>query len=158
MGLGSIHMENTFPITGGLYILFCTLDESTRMQIGRLGTFDFKRGCYAYIGSAHGHGGLAARLDRHLRRPSDKRAHWHIDHFLSRAQIRVAAWAVNNHLSECGWSRSLACFGRRWPPHFGASDCRCAGHLIELEGQITIERITASIPEELHFRQLGMKA
>jgi Uri superfamily endonuclease len=151
-------MENTFPIRSGLYILFCKLDEPCSIQIGKLGTFDFRSEFYAYVGSAYGPGGLAARLDRHLRKPSEKRTHWHIDHFLAKARPWGAAWVVDNRLNECEWSRSLEGIGRRWPPHFGASDCRCSGHLIEFEGQITIERIIASIPERLHFRQLGVKA
>lgn len=158
MGLKAHTMENTFPITSGLYILFCKLNEPCSMQIGRLGTFDFRTGFYAYVGSAYGPGGLAARLDRHLRKPSEKRTHWHIDHFLARAQPWGAAWAVDNRLNECEWARSLATVGRRWPPHFGASDCRCAGHLIEFEAQTNIQRLIASISERLHIIQLGMNA
>ncbi|MGD2058244.1 MAG: GIY-YIG nuclease family protein, partial [Anaerolineales bacterium] len=127
------HFE--FPARRGLYVLICAIDDPVTLDIGRLGRLSFAAGSYAYVGSARGPGGLAARLNRHLRPPEQKQTHWHIDYLLARAQLQCAAWAVEPHSSECEWSDSLADLGARWPRRFGASDCRCEGHMIGLDPQ-----------------------
>ncbi|HHO76762.1 MAG TPA: DUF123 domain-containing protein [Deltaproteobacteria bacterium] len=44
------------------------LARSTMIQVGKLGSFIFPAGHYAYIGSAFGSGGLHARIQRHIRK------------------------------------------------------------------------------------------
>lgn len=82
-----------------------------------------------YEGSALGPGGLAARLQRHLR--VEKRLFWHIDHLLTHA--RVVTWIVNDsgRRLECAWARTLLSTSgvQVTAPQFGASDCHCATHL-----------------------------
>lgn len=115
---------------GGLYALVCLLPRPARVSVGRLGEVSFPAGWYVYVGSARGPGGLAARVGRHLR--AEKRAHWHVDHLLARAQVREAWGCPGATSSECAWARALAHLprARRWPQGFGASDCRCLGHLV----------------------------
>lgn len=123
----------------GTYALLVRLDRSQLIRVGRLGEFVFPAGWYVYVGSAHGPGGLAARLTRHRRRAADgKRLRWHVDYLLERAHL-VEVWsrdgrpsALSEQRLECEWARVLAdAPGAEIPiPRFGSSDCRCPAHLI----------------------------
>ncbi len=114
----------------GSYCLVVWLETDANMTIGRLGTFDFPAGIYLYFGSALGPGGVAARVARHRR--VEKRCHWHIDYLLEQAAI-VEVWTVlSNERLECRWAAAARCQPGAGiaVPRFGASDCRCPGHLV----------------------------
>ena len=71
----------TYSILGdekGTYVIVLYLDENKSIQIGKLGQFKFKKGYYAYVGSAFGPGGLKSRIKRHIE--PKKSYHWHIDY------------------------------------------------------------------------------
>jgi Uri superfamily endonuclease len=104
---------------------------ATALEAGRLGRIRFDPGCYAYVGSAFGPGGLEARINRHLR--NNKRRHWHIDYLLESADV-VRIWTITgNQRLECILARLLAKFrGARVVTGFGASDCNCVSHLVAL--------------------------
>jgi Uri superfamily endonuclease len=105
------------------------LRRRTAVAVGRLGKIVFPAGGYAYVGSAHGRGGLAARLKHHL--DSAPKPHWHIDYFKKRAPV-VEIWAAeDDQRQECRWARTLHCMAdvALPAPGFGASDCRCTSHL-----------------------------
>jgi len=114
----------------GVYQLLLHLPEPRRIQVGKLGVFDFPAGFYIYTGSALG--GLERRLARHRSRPA--KLHWHIDYLLRHAQIeRVDTYPTRERL-ECVLNRQVlarpdACVAVRG---FGSSDCRCAAHLVYL--------------------------
>jgi Uri superfamily endonuclease len=114
----------------GTYALLVELDQSTVMAVGRLGSYCFPEGCYVYVGSALGSGGLAARLARHRR--SDKKLHWHIDYFLRHAHIVGVETDDSGRRLECAWALALTRMpeSRVIAPGFGASDCACLSHLI----------------------------
>ncbi len=131
----------------GTYVLALWLDRPRRISVGRRGEFAFPAGWVLYVGSALGPGGLAARLARHRRRfASGKRPHWHVDYVREHA-VWGGAWArrAGGRLEgggarraggrlECAWAAAL---GQRpgariVVPGFGASDCRCPGHLVHL--------------------------
>lgn len=123
------------PAAPGTYALVLALDRPRRIVIGRLGVFDFPAGWYVYAGSALGPGGLAARVARHLRR--EKRLHWHIDYLLRHARV-VEVWIrAGPERCECAWARAAAALPGATiaVPRFGASDCRCAGHLVYCPAQ-----------------------
>ena len=42
----------------GTYVLLLHLPDNEQLTIGKLGTFDFPAGWYAYVGSAFGPGGV----------------------------------------------------------------------------------------------------
>jgi Uri superfamily endonuclease len=128
-------------------VLALWLERACRIPVGRLGEFAFPAGWVLYVGSALGPGGLAARLGRHRRRfASGKRPHWHVDYVREHA-VWGGAWARraggrlegdgarrNGERLECDWAAAL---GQRpgariVVPGFGASDCRCPGHLVHL--------------------------
>jgi Uri superfamily endonuclease len=114
----------------GTYLLGMWLDESVRLAVGRLGRFTFPSGYFVYAGSAHGPGGLSARLARHRRQ--EKRLHWHVDYLLARARL-VEVWTnVSDQRLECTWAQAMmGLTGAIVPvPRFGASDCRCSAHLV----------------------------
>ena len=141
----------------GTYVLALRLVDGRpqEIKVGRLGTFLFPAGWYLYAGSALGPGGLRARLSRHLRRldgsapvppgevgfgwessgserPGAKRAHWHVDYVREAADWSGAWVSSSDQRRECDWAGAL----RGLPtatlvaPGFGASDCRCACHLV----------------------------
>lgn len=125
----------------GAYVLALSLDEPQTISIGRLGRFQMPAGWYLYSGSARGPGGLAARLGRHRRRlGSAKRAHWHIDYLRDQATWG-GAWArCTRERLECCWAQAFCQLpgARLVVPGFGASDCKCPGHLVyvpELPGE-----------------------
>ena len=126
-------VNHRFPNAAGLYALYLHLKRSESLSIGSLGAHRFQVGHYLYIGSARGPGGIRARVNRHLRPAGEKRQHWHIDRLLSRVDILEVLWRIGSSSSECDWADALQEIGARVPPRFGASDCRCLGHLIYLD-------------------------
>jgi Uri superfamily endonuclease len=123
-------IDNIAPPEPGSYVLIMRLDEAKRIRVGKLGTFSFDVGWYAYSGSALGPGGLAARLAHHYR--PEKKLHWHIDYLLIEAELVEVWWAEDNKRKECTWASALRSVpGAKVPvPNFGASDCRCLSHLV----------------------------
>ena len=121
------------PSLLGSYVLVLTLASPTAITVGSLGSVRFPKGYYAYVGSALGPGGLAARLGRHLAPVA--RQHWHIDALRSRARP-VAVWsAVGRERRECAWAQALSALpGVLTPaPGFGSADCRCSTHLFHFD-------------------------
>ncbi len=113
----------------GTYVLILSLRRRKRLSIGKLGRFDFPPGYYAYVGSAFGAGGLAARLEHHLAISSNP--HWHIDYLRTAArplELWVSdEWAKHEH-TWAGLMNQLPGASRP-APRFGSSDCSCASHL-----------------------------
>jgi Uri superfamily endonuclease len=110
--------------------LLAQLKQGIEIQVGKLGTFHFPAGWYAYAGSALGPGGLPARLARHAR--THKRLHWHVDYLLQHAVLE-AIWQTDYpERLECAWAAAVQALPCAQTPvrGFGASDCRCRAHLI----------------------------
>ncbi len=118
------------PDRPGTYVLVLRLARPTTIGVGRLGRFSFPPGWYAYVGSARGSGGLAARIARHLRSP--KPLHWHVDYLRADARPVEVWYAVGIRKRECVWAQALFDLpGASVPvPRFGASDCHCQAHLV----------------------------
>ncbi len=142
-----LEISNIAPSEPGSYVLILHLAQSTKITIGKLGTFDFAAGWYAYAGSALGSGGLAARLTHHHRR--HKTAHWHIDYLLAHAELVEMWWAVNNKRKECVWASALRSIpGARVPVvNFGASDCHCLAHLIYFNQRPTFAHFARALSD-----------
>ncbi len=111
----------------GAYILLLRLANGGEIAIGRLGVTLFRRGEYAYVGSAMG--GLDTRIARHLR--TEKKLHWHIDYLLSRAPVADVLEFESSARIECELSAALAGSDASTVPvrSFGSSDCGCPSHL-----------------------------
>jgi Uri superfamily endonuclease len=131
----------------GSYALLLRLDAPVCISVGRLGRFDFPAGTYVYPGSAHGPGGLRARLGRHL--IGHGRVRWHVDYLRQYAVVIGAVYVTEPRAMtfgrrapaqttrmaiECLWGQALAGLpGATIPiPGFGASDCAsgCQAHLL----------------------------
>jgi Uri superfamily endonuclease len=138
----------------GTYVLVFLLDQPRRIKVGRLGNFTFKPGTYLYTGSALGPGGLSGRIHRHLRPESQKRSHWHIDALASKGSLIDIWWSTSPRRQECAWGEILSMAGDRSVPGFGASDCRCAGHLVWLQDAKSVDRawdaLSGHVSSNLH--------
>jgi Uri superfamily endonuclease len=94
-----------------------------------LGDLQVRPGCYVYVGSAFGPGGLAARIKHHVNRSS--RPHWHIDYVCPLLKV-VEIWYTTDRIRrEHQWAELHAHsrIAHTPLPGFGSSDCRCPSHL-----------------------------
>jgi Uri superfamily endonuclease len=124
----STHNPATLPTARGTYAILLYVSRATRLEIGKLGAFDFPRGYYVYVGSARGAGGLRARVTRHWR--ASKKLHWHIDSLRAAAKPLRVWCSTDARDDECVWSAMMQAQNARIiAPRFGASDCACAAHL-----------------------------
>ena len=114
----------------GTYALLLRQETPQTIVVGALGALVFPTGWYLYVGSAHGPGGLAARLARHRRRTKE-RLHWHIDYIRAHMEL-VEIWTSScDARQECAWSAAASGLSGASVivPRFGSSDCKCAAHL-----------------------------
>jgi sugar fermentation stimulation protein A len=121
-------------LDSGVYIAVFYMQRSRFIQIGRLGRFYFHKGIYFYAGSAQRN--LAARLERHSRKK--KPLHWHIDYLSVNTEMIGAITIPGRRKQECQTARELGKMFELAVPGFGASDCRCAGHLFYVKDLIKI--------------------
>ncbi len=124
----------------GTYVLILFLEQARMIQIGKLGSYTFPRGYYAYIGSAFGTGGLPARILRHMK--TGKSCHWHIDYLRPHADVQEA-WVFGERTKlEHKWAYLI----RNLPgadvvtPGFGCSDCTCLTHLFHFDSRPSFRR------------------
>jgi sugar fermentation stimulation protein A len=112
------------------YFAAFRLPEPRTIEVGAFGIFEFDPGDYVYVGRASR--GLDARLARHQRR-DDKTLRWHVDYVRDRARWLRAH--VVDAGGECELADRIAALPGASRPieGFGASDCRCDGHLIRLD-------------------------
>ncbi|MGD0696517.1 MAG: GIY-YIG nuclease family protein [Terriglobia bacterium] len=82
-----------------------------------------------YVGSAHGPGGLRARLAHHLEPTAHP--HWHIDCLRARTKPQEVWFCYDRIRWECRWAQRLGTLPGASIPiaGFGASDCACESHL-----------------------------
>ena len=109
----------------GSYILFLRLPRDERITVGRMGTFAFPAGLYAYVGSALG--GWEARVNRHIY--GGAKTHWHIDYLRAKAMIEGALVIEYPERLECRINRAITRVSIEVAPGFGSSDCNCLSHL-----------------------------
>ena len=104
-----------------MYFIVFKLDKDRKIQVGRLGEIEFRKGYYVYTGSARR--GFSKRIKRHFSK--DKKLHWHVDYLSIHAQaIEAFKCRTDEHtLAE------LAGKFMEGIKNFGSSDCRCYSHL-----------------------------
>jgi len=120
---------NQLPTSKGIYVLIFQANTAATVTIGKLGQLQVQLGYYFYIGSARGAGGIAARIKHHQRPRPMSNPRWHIDYLPARLQ---AVW-ISETLKECECVAALLQYlpdTQRAMANFGASDCRCGGHLL----------------------------
>lgn len=130
----------------GTYILLLELNESQDIAVGCLGILHFRRGFYAYVGSALN--GLEIRLRHHIRQ--SKTRHWHIDYLLERTNISGVILIPDERRLECILAQAL---GQRLLciPRFGSSDCYCPGHLFFAADKSKLETQMVKVLAVLDF-------
>jgi sugar fermentation stimulation protein A len=109
-----------------------TLARGRELAHGRHRSAWFPRGDYVYVGSAQR--GLDARVRRHRR--LDKRHRWHVDDLRRACRWLEARLLPGARGQECALAEQILALDGAERVHagFGASDCRCAGHLIRFRG------------------------
>jgi Uri superfamily endonuclease len=114
----------------GIYVLIIQVSSDVVVQVGALGKLTFKKGVYAYVGSAQNN--LEKRVRRHLRK--EKRKFWHIDYLLDNDAAKVIAVFHKqvDKAEECVVAKTI---GERDEAvaGFGSSDCNCKSHLYRIE-------------------------
>jgi len=134
------------PDDSGVYLFVFDLARTLTVSVGALGKVSLPPGRYGYIGSARR--ALAARLARHARRRKPLR--WHIDYLTRRAtSLGAIVWPWDEG-RECRVAEAIrsAGVGSLVVPRFGASDCRCPGHLYAL-GEGGVEELAGRLCQEL---------
>ena len=107
------------------YQLNIKVNQPLKVQIGKLGLFDFPKGNYVYTGSAKKN--IDARIKRH--QSKEKKLCWHIYYLLAESQAQIVS-VLKTNKSECLWNQSLN--GEVIVNGFDASDCQsgCGSHLV----------------------------
>jgi len=134
----------------GSYILVMKLRENSKMRIGKLGTIDFPKGYYCYVGSALGKAvNLENRIDRYKKLSKEKsgKLKWHVDYFLVNPNSLIIDTIVikNNERVECYISEKLERVASKSINGFGCSDCDCKSHFHYFENRQDCERILEEI-------------
>jgi Uri superfamily endonuclease len=113
----------------GIYVLIICLNKDSVVNIGALGKITFKRGMYAYVGSAQKN--LEQRVQRHLRK--EKKKFWHIDYLLDSDATTIARVFLKqaSKAEECRLANELNLFSAP-VIGFGCSDCHCKSHLFHV--------------------------
>ena len=104
----SVMQKLVLPSQSGTYALLIDLGQVDGLSVGKLGSYELRPGTFCYIGSAHGPGGLAGRIKRHMRPASQKRRHWHIDWLLESASLQQIWWVQSPQSLECAWSQTIS--------------------------------------------------
>jgi len=118
------------PLGKGTYIVILYLSGRKRIRVGRLGEFPFRKGYYAYVGSAFGPGGLTARLRHHANVAG--RPHWHVAYLRKEASVVAMLFQESSQRHEHDWAKQLLGMpgASSAVAGFGSSDCNCGTHLI----------------------------
>lgn len=112
----------------GIYILLIKLSRNIQIKTGSLGKINFKKGIYAYVGSAQNN--LEKRVKRHI--STNKKMFWHIDYLLSNkfAKVSKVFYKKANKSEECRIASKLT---GNPIQNFGSSDCNCKSHLVKIK-------------------------
>lgn len=133
-----LQKEGLATLSKGIYVLIIRLNSDANANIGALGQKTFKKGTYAYVGSAQKN--LEQRLKRHLRR--EKRKFWHIDYLLSSdaAKVIQVLFKQGSKTEECRVASEIS-QKSEGVSGFGCSDCNCNSHLFRV-GDSRILQVT----------------
>jgi Uri superfamily endonuclease len=130
------------PTQAGNYVIVGYSANQFAIEIKRFGLRKMPPGYYLYCGSAHGPGGLAGRVNRHLD-PHTKKF-WHFDYLKHHVKVAQVWWQVNASNFECDTAQFLLTLpgANCVIKGFGASDCRkgCTSHLIHYPDLVKVEQ------------------
>lgn len=112
-------------LDSGVYIAVFYLTRKQQIRVGKFGRLCFRQGVYFYVGSAQRN--LSSRIERHNRKKKSLR--WHIDYLSVKADLLGTIIVPGPREHECELAKELDGMFELAVPGFGASDCRCDGHL-----------------------------
>lgn len=142
----------------GTYALMLHSPHQRSIEIGKLGKIGVRKGCYVYVGSAFGFGGLVARIKHHCR--ISESFHWHID-YLRPAVVITEIWYSHDPLKrEHDWAGIfMGVNGVKLPLRgFGSTDCNCETHLFFFRVSPSVEifrkRIEQTIPNHHRIERI----
>lgn len=123
----------------GVYVLILRMTESKDIRVGKLGRLHFRRGYYAYVGSAQGSAGVK-RVTRHFSVAHGRNTtrKWHIDYLLPHSEVICAVFSPTDDAIECVVARLIGKYSEAIQG-FGCSDCSCESHLFFTGGNIIDE-------------------
>ncbi len=127
----------------GAYILIIFVEKNKKISIGKLGYMVFRKGCYAYVGSAMG--GLSKRIKVHINK--NRKPRWHIDYLLKEAHLSKIILLITDNKIE---DRVACLFEKNFEKidKFGASDSKvCDSHLFFVQK----ENAVGAILKEVEF-------
>ena len=144
------------PDQPGTYALLLASATEREINVGSLGRLQVVPGRYVYVGSAHGRGGLAARVSRH--QATAKKLRWHIDSLRAATELVAVWYTPDENRRECRWAdmtgRLRAAAVPIWG--FGASDCDCRSHLFYFAKppafRVFRQRVRATIADHAAIR------
>jgi Uri superfamily endonuclease len=144
---GEADVYEQIPAESGTYTLVFSLSDTKSIRVGGLGEHCFPAGNYVYVGSAHGSGGLRARLRHHFYKSKNPR--WHIDWVRLEMELIGCFFIIATEKMECRWSELLANWrnSRVILPGFGAGDCRsgCPAHFYFLLGRNNLDGLESEL-------------
>jgi len=113
----------------GTYALILRCRHERSINTGKLGEMSVRKGCYVYVESAFGSGGLVARIKHHCR--ISKSFHWHIDYLRPAVEITEVWYSHDPIKREHEWAVIfMGVHGVKLPlKGFGSTDCNCHSHL-----------------------------
>jgi sugar fermentation stimulation protein A len=109
----------------GSYLLILNLKRNRKIDVGKLGKVQFRKGFYIYVGSAMAN--LSKRMERHRR--LRKRHHWHIDELREVAEFHSILAIRSSDRIECEVARAMSERAEWSVARFGSTDCSCDTHL-----------------------------
>lgn len=129
------------PRDPGIYGLLMHSSGGGALQIGKLGKLSIEPGFYLYLGSAHGPGGIKARVSRYL--GSFRRLFWHIDYLQAVLSVQELWFSFVDSKFEHQTAECLSKLPDWRIPliGFGSSDCNCLGHLFHHHGRVSVLEI-----------------
>lgn len=123
----------------GVYILIISIRKDIDLDIGAKGRIKFRRGLFAYVGSAQTN--LEKRIVRHLKR--HKKKFWHIDYLLDDPNSEIVKVFLKKatKTEECAIAERM-CEKFQSLKGFGCSDCKCLSHLFYIENLKLLQNVT----------------
>lgn len=131
----------------GTYALILHCSHRREIDFGKHGKMTLRKGCYVYVGSAFGYGGLSARIKRHCQ--ISKSFHWHIDYLRPAVKINKVWYSLDPVKREHQWADIFnGTHGVKVPiKGFGSSDCNCDSHLFFFDNAPSIKKFRKQIEQ-----------
>ena len=122
----------------GVYLLIVLVSNNIKSKIGSLGKIKFKKGLYAYMGSAQNN--LEKRVARH--KSKYKKKFWHVDYLLNNkfTKVQKVFYKKAKKLEECQIAKNLSKIAIPII-NFGCSDCSCKSHLFKIKNLRSISKL-----------------